>query len=192
MIRDIFTFSFVLSFFVLTVIWSVLIVIFVYDLYHKIIPDRFVFIFIGFSFFWLFFSVRSDVLLSLPDVWDLLMGGFLFLFFFSLWYISKGTWMGFGDAKLALGMGFLLGFSKGLSAFMLSFWIGALVALVLLSTKKLIEAKAENKKIGFLKNLTIKSEVPFAPFLIIGTAIAFFFSLDTLNLMSFLTFNLYG
>ena len=178
-------FPFIFSFLSLGTVWSTLVVIFVYDLYHKIIPDKFVFIFISFSLVWLFNSVNSDTLLSLPMLMDFLMGFILFSFFASLWYFSKGTWMGFGDAKLAIGMGFLLGFSKGFVAFMLAFWVGAGVSLVLLLLKKVMN-RFENKKIPlFLKELGLKSEVPFAPFLILGTFIAFFFAVDVLDLVSF-------
>lgn len=177
--------AFSLSFLLLAVVWSTLVVIFVYDLYHKIIPDRFVFIFIFFSLLWLFNSADSSAIFSFPVFMDISMGFILFSFFASLWYFSRGTWMGFGDAKLALGMGFLLGFSKGFVAFMLAFWIGAGVSLVLLALKKGMK-QLKNKNVPrFLKELNLKSEVPFAPFLILGTFIAFFFAVDVLDLVSF-------
>lgn len=179
---------FIPSFVLLAVIWSLLVVIFVYDLYHKIIPDRFVFPFIGASFIWLFHSVRPDEFLSIPEFSDLLMGLVLFLFFFSLWYFSKGEWMGFGDAKLALGMGFLLGFSKGFAAFMLSFWIGAAVAILLLLFRPALSESESFLIPQTLKDLSMKSEVPFAPFLITGTALAFFFGINTADLVTIFYF----
>ena len=68
--------------------------------------------------------------------------------------------MGLGDAKLALGIGFLLGFAAGLDALLLAFSIGGAVSLLLLSLRK--------------TSITLKSEIPFAPFLILGALIEFF------------------
>ncbi len=172
------------SFLILASVWGLLVAIFVYDLYHKIIPDDLVFPFIFLSLLWLFHSVSPDEFLSFPSLWDLFIGPFMFLFFASLWFFSKGTWMGFGDAKLALGMGFLLGFYYGLSAFMLSFWIGAGVALALLAFRSVVNDFGSQKAPAFLKNIGLKSEIPFAPFLIIGTALAFFFHMDAFGIIS--------
>lgn len=176
------------SFAVLATVWSSLVCIFVYDLYHKIIPDRFVAVFIGSALLWAFQYPDRETVFSLPQIWDLLIGIFLFLFFFSLWYFSKGVWMGLGDAKLALGIGFLLGFSGGFSAFMLSFWIGAAVAIAFLVFKPAFINLNGDAMPTFLRDMTIKSEIPFAPFLITGTALAFFFGLDTAVLVNFLYF----
>lgn len=177
-IYGLFSLHLLTSFLFLMVIWGLLIAIFVYDLYHKIIPDQFVFPFIAVSLVWLFHFADGGKLFSLPYFWDFFMGPLLFLFFASLWYFSKGTWMGFGDAKLALGMGFLLGFSKGLMAFMFSFWIGAIVAVIFLLVNKLSFEITDRYFPENFKKLTIKSEVPFAPFLIIGTALAFFLDFE--------------
>ena len=82
--------------------------------------------------------------------------------------------MGYGDAKLAWGIGWFLGLVMGLSAVVLSFWIGAVVSLLLMGLKKLME-----DRLSFLsENLTIKSEVPFAPFLVLGTLLVFFLNLN--------------
>ncbi len=67
--------------------------------------------------------------------------------------------MGFGDAKLALGVGWLLGFSGGIFAIIMAFWIGAAVSIVLLILQKI-----NLSRLG----LTIKSEIPFAPFIILA------------------------
>jgi len=83
--------------------------------------------------------------------------------------------MGFGDAKLALGMGIFLGISQGVTATILAFWIGAVVALSLMTVQRYTESKSlrmDNKRI------TMKSEIPFGPFLILGTIITFFMDLN--------------
>lgn len=86
--------------------------------------------------------------------------------------------MGFGDAKLGLSVGLLLGLAEGISAMVLAFWIGATFALIYMFLNKM----------NFLKNsksLTMKSEVPFAPFIILGAWISTVFSLNIFNVSSF-------
>ncbi len=90
--------------------------------------------------------------------------------------------MGLGDGKLALGIGWFLGLSFGLSAIVLGFWIGAGVSIVLLALGKL--AKGNSALFSGLKNLTIKSEIPFGPFLILGALIVLFSHFDILGLNS--------
>ncbi|MBX4210739.1 prepilin peptidase, partial [Candidatus Parcubacteria bacterium] len=113
------------------IIFSILTVIFVYDIRHKIIPDGLVYTFIILSFVGLIIkmTVISHLPLSTiatpPYLYDLLAGILLFLPFFLLWLVSGGRWIGFGDAKLAAGIGWLLGLAYGLSALFLAFWIGA-------------------------------------------------------------------
>jgi leader peptidase (prepilin peptidase)/N-methyltransferase len=72
--------------------------------------------------------------------------------------------MGFGDAKLVLGLGFFLGFPNALWATVLAFWIGGFVGIVLLLVRA---GKA-----------TMKSELPFAPFLVLGTLLSFFINFN--------------
>ena len=67
--------------------------------------------------------------------------------------------MGFGDVKLAFLMGLLLGLPNVLTALFLAFFFGAIIGIILMVFDK--------------KNL--KSEIPFAPFLIIGTLITLFY-----------------
>ena len=78
--------------------------------------------------------------------------------------------MGFGDAKLALSMGFLLGIAAGISAIVLAFWIGALAGIFWLIVNR---------------NITMKSEIPFAPFLILGGWLSLIFDLDLLHVSLF-------
>jgi len=111
-------------------VWSLLIVIFVYDIKHKIIPNGLVFLFIALSFVRLLFFPSSSIYL------DLITSLSLFSLFAILWLVSSGKWMGFGDAKLVLGIGALLGFEGAFSAIVLSFWIGAIVSLFVIFLRK--------------------------------------------------------
>ena len=154
-------FSAVLPLFLATVF--LLVVITVYDLQHMIIPDSMVYLFdaIAFVILWMRFG---STLLSAGG-YDLLAGPILFAFFAFFWLVSKGQWMGLGDAKLALGVGWLLGLSGGIFAIMISFWIGATWSLLVLAFQRLHLAGSK---------LSMKSEIPFAPFIILATAIQFF------------------
>lgn len=155
-------------------IFSILIVIFVYDLKHKIIPDDLVYTFATLSLAGIFFDPLTFQI-AIPTLLPFLAGPILFVPFFLLWFFSGGRWIGLGDGKLALGIGWLLGLSLGTSAIVLAFWIGALVGVLLITIPILYSRK---------KQLTMKSEVPFGPFLIIGLMLVFFFNI---NILQFLT-----
>ena len=136
---------------------SLLIIITVYDFKHQIIPDKFVFIFILLALLKL--NIVGGLATALP------------LFF--LWAASRGRWLGFGDVKLALGIGLLLDWQFGLSALALAFWLGAFVGLFLIAWGK-------TQLWRRWKSYTMKSEVPFAPFLILGFWLVFFLSINVL------------
>jgi leader peptidase (prepilin peptidase)/N-methyltransferase len=133
-------------------LFSFLIAISVYDIKHQIIPNKLIYPFILLAIgYWLLVE-RASVLFLLSGV---AFGGFFAL----LWLFSCGQWMGFGDAKLALGLGFLLGPQNTVAAFLFSFWLGALIAFFLLILKGRI--------------FTMKSKIPFGPFLATGSLLAF-------------------
>jgi prepilin signal peptidase PulO-like enzyme (type II secretory pathway) len=157
---------------------SVLMVIFVYDLRHKIIPDIFSY---GFAFLALARLVLyyQTYIFSFPGILDFLAGPIVALPFALIWYFSKGAWMGFGDAKLALGIGWFLGLVGAVSALCLAFWIGAVISVGLLVVQKYLPRSK--------KSLSFTSEVPFAPFLIIGLLIVYFFPLDIFHLKTFIS-----
>ena len=142
--------------------FSILIVIAFYDLRHKIIPDSLVLIFGILSFVGLFFFDNFGFSIHIPSLMQFLAGILVSLPFALFWLVSRGKWMGLGDAKLAIGLGWLLGLSRALSGIVLSFWTGAIVGIFL---------------ILFSKKHSLKSEVPFAPFLVLGTILAFLFEL---------------
>jgi leader peptidase (prepilin peptidase)/N-methyltransferase len=149
------------------VIAALLIAIAVYDLRHTIIPDAWVYV----------FAVLAIVYVCLGQAFSsiplLVLGGPLAaLPLFLLWFVSRGRWMGLGDVKLALGIGWLLGIMNGIFAVFLAFILGALVGLPLL----IVSSSAWHEFIArfiptyssrrpFAK-VTMKSEIPFGPFLV--------------------------
>ncbi len=146
---------------------------------HKIIPNGLVYVFIILATLKLilFFYLRGFVFAGI-DYLDVLSPLILALPFAFLWLISLGRWIGFGDAKLAFGIGALLGFICGISAVVLAFWLGALWSIGFIIHNKL---KGDNV-------INLHSEIPFAPFLVLATAIVFFSHLDLLGIGQFLTF----
>ncbi len=166
----------VLFFMLYATIWSLLVVMLVYDIHHKIIPDAFVYAFCALSLLTIF--LRGDATL-----WGLLAGPLCAAPFALLWLISRGAWMGFGDAKLALGIGWLLGLVPAFSALILSFWTGACISVGIMLWERL--RTPHSALSGAHGRFTMKSEVPFAPFLILGTALVFFFDYDILAWLLF-------
>jgi prepilin signal peptidase PulO-like enzyme (type II secretory pathway) len=160
---------------ILTLIFvSFLIIISVYDLKHKIIPD-------GWSLSLAVVAVIYTALSLWPTAghgsfWGWLAGPILAAPLALLWLVSGGRWMGLGDGKLLLGLGWFLGLSQGLTGMILGFWLGALYGVFIMFFGLSL----------FGKKITIKSEVPFAPFLILGFLLAYFTGWDLLNLGLFL------
>jgi len=143
----------------------ILIAISVYDFKHKIIPNGMTLSFDLLALVVLFINHGFFASFIMPGLLNLLAGPILFAFFALLWIISAGKWMGFGDAKLALGVGWLLGLSAGVFSIMMAFWIGAVWSLIILVLQKLEISRS---------GLTIKSSVPFAPFIIIALFLQIF------------------
>jgi leader peptidase (prepilin peptidase)/N-methyltransferase len=110
---------------------------------------------------------------------DYLAGPIIFIFFGLIWLISRGRAMGFGDAKLGLSIGLLLGADNGFSAIALSFWIGAASVLLYMLVRKSSSLLRGGKK------LTMKSEIPFAPFMILGAWLAAILEINLLNVTLF-------
>jgi prepilin signal peptidase PulO-like enzyme (type II secretory pathway) len=79
-------------------------------------------------------------------------------FFGGLWLLTKGKGMGLGDVKLALPLGLLLGWPDTIAAFMAAFVIGAIAGIAAI----------------FARRKTMKSAIPFGPFLALGVFVIFF------------------
>lgn len=150
----------IINFFFLFLISCFLIIIFIYDLKHYIIPDRVIYPAILVVIIWLglnsiFFNTnpRSYLLNSIVSAFGAA------IFFLAIVLVSKGEWMGVGDIKLAFLMGLFLGFPNILVALFGGVLMGAIIGVGLIIAGK----------------KTLKSEVPFAPFLVGGTFLALFF-----------------
>lgn len=148
---------------------SALLVIFVVDLENFIILDSvLIFVAISVSVLNLILDIFTGV--GLFNIYSNFFGGLLaaviaWLPFFMLWYISKGKWMGFGDVKLALVLGIILGFPNIFVGLMLSVLLGGFVSVLLLT----------------FTSKTLQTKLPFGTFLSIGTILALFYGNSILN-----------
>jgi leader peptidase (prepilin peptidase)/N-methyltransferase len=163
-IRQINAMAFILRIYYL-VITALLIIIFVSDLKYYIIPDKIIYPATGIAL--------------LYNIWSLVIGHWSFkeflnpifsaifasAFFIAIILISKGRWLGWGDVKLAFFMGLLLGFPNILIALFLAFLFGAIIGVGLIIAGR----------------KTLKSEVPFGPFLVTGTFMALFWGQPITN-----------
>ncbi|HVU06672.1 MAG TPA: prepilin peptidase [Candidatus Paceibacterota bacterium] len=153
------------------------VVIVAYDLKHKIIPDFFSYL-AGFAALGLV-AVDSATTGSV-DFMRVIGGPALFLFFWFFWKVSKGRWMGLGDGKLALSIGWTLGLVQGLAALLISFWAGAVVSLAAMGYQRVSKKGREGAALG------MKSEIPFGPFLVIGFLVVFFGFIDMQSILAYL------
>lgn len=158
--------------FFLLLISCFLLIIFVYDLRHFIIPDQIIYPAIAITFLYQllgafdFRVLDSSFKFQTSNLINPLFSALLALvFFFAIFLISRGKWLGFGDVKLAFLMGLFLGFPEILAALFFAFSIGAIIGLGLIISKK--------------KHL--QSKIPFGPFLVTGTFIALFWGRVIIN-----------
>lgn len=134
-----------------------LISIAVYDIKHLIIPNGMLYALFALIFIWhVGNAYAGDISIGLT----FLAGPLTALPLFLLWFLSNGRWMGFGDVKFALAMGWMLGIVGGLSAFVFAVWAGALVSLAVIGISRLVSRRS---------GLTMKSMIPFGPFLVAAT-----------------------
>jgi len=141
-------------------IFSALLVIAVYDARWKIIPDKVVYPAIAVALTYNIFNAIAFPLFTALSA---------FLFFFAIYYFSKGKAMGLGDAKLAFLIGLFLGPWPALTAFISAFIIGAAFGIILI----------------WLGRKNLKSQIAFGPFLVLGAFLAFFFSDFIIKLLNF-------
>lgn len=141
-----------------------LVVLAVYDLKWYILPDKVMLPIIPAAL------IISGIQAASAESWQVLLGPLYaaLLFgggFYALAAVSGGKWMGGGDVKLAFVMGLLLGLKKTLLAMLIAFNSAAIIGLVLIAIKRKKRA----------------DRIPFGPFLIAGTIIAYVWGADIIN-----------
>lgn len=146
--------------------FSILILIFIpvviFDLREKRIPDLFVLPGIG------IFLVKRIAEKQLPIYMIFITAAAGFGFIFLLSILSKGK-IGVGDAKLSALIALALGLDHWMGAIFISSFTGVLFALVMIALHK----------------MSWKTRLPFAPFLVFGSVVSFFFKdLSFLRLLS--------
>jgi len=133
---------------------SILIPVFFIDLEHQIIPDSLSYILVISGI--LLSTLQGHPLTSLIGA-GIGAGLFFLILYLSLIFLHQPG-MGMGDVKLAAGIGAFTGWKMALLSFFLSFFIGAVVAGVLV--------------LFHLKGM--KDKIPFGPFLVSGALISLF------------------
>lgn len=134
--------------------------LFMYDLRWQLLPDRILFPLIGIALLGLLYNaviITEDLSLILEAAAGI---GVLAGFFGLLYAVSGGRWIGFGDVKLGVFMGLVLGMPASLVALVGSYYVAIIVVLPLLLIKK----------------VTKKSYVPFGPFLLVSFFLSYFLS----------------
>lgn len=146
------------QFFVWLIVLSGLVVLAVYDLKWYLLPDKILVPLVIPAFVLMLISYidsGSYNVITGPLIAAAVFGGFFYL----LAAVSGGKWMGGGDIKLSFLMGLLLGVQKTSVAMLLAFNAAAIVGVYLLASKKL---KRDH-------------QIPFGPFLIAGTIVAYLY-----------------
>ncbi|MGB9609199.1 MAG: prepilin peptidase [Minisyncoccia bacterium] len=132
--------------------------IFIYDLKYYLIEDIVILPITGLIFI-------ANLILKI-SLLNLLLAGILAVCFFVFQYlITRGCGIGLGDFRIGLLMGVYFGWPKIVLAIILSYLIGAIIAIFLVILKK--------------KKFT--SRVPLGPFLVIGSLITLFYGQEILN-----------
>lgn len=135
------------------IIFSILIVVAVYDIKTQLVPENFIWLvlILSLAFGWHFGNFGL-----LKMFYGALIGGGLLAV---LVYASREKWMGAGDIKIGVIMGALLGYPVAIFGLFASFVFGSIVGLIYI----------------YYKRKTIKAALPFAPFIIFSLLFSLIF-----------------
>ena len=156
-------FSLVILFFWLIIV-SILVLVLVIDLQKMIIPDWSVLVLVVLTILVELLTFSSFPALGNKILAALVASGFLLL----LHLITKGKGMGLGDVKLAIFMGLFLGLAKVILALYLAILTGAFLGVIMIGLRK---AK-------------FKQQVPFGPFLVLGTFVSWWWGNNVLLIVT--------
>src|SRR3989344_5083018 len=111
----------------LLAVFSFLILIFVFDFKHYIIPNIAVYSAIAVSFFY-------NLIFNPNDIFSNILAAFVASgFFLFLYVVSSGRWIGMGDVKYGVFMGLFLGWPDTLAGLFISYVIGAAVGVAMMA-----------------------------------------------------------
>ncbi len=113
------------DFYYLLIIASFVVLIF-FDYLYFLIPDKITLPLIIITLLFNYFFRRPEFITLLLSA--LILGGI----FAIIHIVSKGAWVGFGDAKLLFLIGLVLGYPLGFLSMILSVWVAALVGIGLM------------------------------------------------------------
>jgi prepilin signal peptidase PulO-like enzyme (type II secretory pathway) len=137
--------------------FMLLLIIFFYDYKYYEIPFKVVVLGSTFSLIYRFLVLKNLTLENI--ITEILTWLGIFLFYYFIIWISKGG-MGGGDLKLSVYLGIFLGFPLSIHAIYYGFLIGGVFATIIL----------------LLRKKSLKSKIPFGPFLVIGALLALLIS----------------
>ncbi|HKC04345.1 MAG TPA: prepilin peptidase [Patescibacteria group bacterium] len=143
------------------VILSILILIFIIDWEHKIIPDDFTFLGVAIA---ILFLLLTDYRLIFASILAGFTSAFLLLL---INLLTKGRGMGLGDVKFAILGGMLVGPKLNIIWLFFAFLTGGMVGIILI----------------LLKRAGLKDQIAFGPFLVISIGLAIIFGDKLLILM---------
>ncbi len=149
--------------FSLIVFFSIVIIITFIDIDVQLIPNNLLIISILPIIAFILFSQSNSYLSHISGA-ILLALLFLIIGYFGK-LIYKVDSMGMGDVKYAAVIGLLLGWEKGILAFIIAFFSAAVIIVI----------------VSMYKKLSRKQRIPFGPFLSIGCFVAFFWGTNILN-----------
>lgn len=168
------------AFLLLASVCIVLLYITVYDVRHTIITDASIGALFALSIISALFLENGDWVMR-----HLLSAIICTVPFLILWYGSSGRAMGFGDVKLACVLGLFLVPMQAAAFLWVAFVSGGAVSLLLLGMQKLLVHIPSLRR--YIPVVTMKSEIPFGPFLIAGFLLVVFCGIDMLTVLEWFT-----
>ena len=141
------------------IIFSILCVVFVYDLKTQYVIE---------SFVWaaLILSLLGSWYFGGLGFWNMILGGLIGGGIPAILVgVSREKWMGAGDIKIGLILGLILGYPVAIFGIFLAFILGSIAGLIYMK----------------FANKTIKDSLPFAPFLITASLISLIFGQAVIN-----------
>ena len=144
------------------IIGMLLLVVFFADLFFGLIPDSVNLMLFSLAFFYRLVLVSFSQM-QVVDLYRAVGAAIILtIFFYSLWFFTRGRGFGFGDVKLAPSLALLLGWPRVSVGIFSAFVIGAVLGLGLILFGK--------RKFG--------QTIPFGPFLIVGVLVGLLFGND--------------